>query len=128
MAKVAVHSTHKYQQAIQARHHQLSADEGAGMGGDDQGPNPYELLLSGLGACTSITLRMYAERKGWTLGDIHVDLHFYRDEDGGEHIERTLYCSGDLAPEQRERLLDIAGKTPVTRTVLQGTPVATQWK
>ena len=128
MATVSVHSTHKYQQAIHARHHQLSADESAALGGDDQGPNPYELLLSSLGACTSITLRMYAERKGWSLGEIHVDLRFYRDEEGGEHIERTLHCSGELEVAQQERLLEIAARTPVTRTLLQGTAVATQWK
>ncbi|MCG8393873.1 MAG: OsmC family protein [Pseudomonadales bacterium] len=128
MARVTVRSTHKYAQQIDARDHSLRADEGENLGGDDSGPNPYELLLSGLGACTSITLRMYAERKGWDLGEIHVGLHFYRDDEGNEYIDRTLECSGELSDEQRQRLLEIAGKTPVTNTVRQGTPIATEWK
>jgi putative redox protein len=128
MARVQVCSVEKYVQQIDARQHRLSADEGESLGGGDSGPNPYELLLSGLGACTSITLRMYAERKGWELGEIQVGLHFYRDDAGKEYIDRTLTCSGDLSDEQRQRLLEIAAKTPVTNTVRQGTPIATDWK
>lgn len=128
MARVEVHSSDKYAQQIQVRQHQLSADEGKSLGGQDSGPNPYELLLSGLGACTSITLRMYAERKGWELGEIQVGLHFYRDDDGNEFIDRTLTCSAELSDEQRQRLLEIAAKTPVTNTVRRGTPIATQWQ
>tara|TARA_B100000676_G_scaffold313043_1_gene390904 strand:+ start:4154 stop:4558 length:405 start_codon:yes stop_codon:yes gene_type:complete len=128
VARVQVSSSEKYIQQIEARQHRLGADEGTNLGGSDSGPNPYELLLSGLGACTSITLRMYAERKGWELGEIQVGLHFYRDDDGKEHIDRTLTCSGDLTDEQRQRLLEIAAKTPVTNTVRQGTPIATEWK
>lgn len=128
MAKVQVHSVEKYVQQIDARQHRLAADEGEKLGGSDSGPNPYELLLSGLGACTSITLRMYAERKGWDLGEIQVGLHFYRDDAGKEYIDRTLTCSGQLSDEQRQRLLEIAAKTPVTNTVRQGTPIATDWK
>ena len=128
MARVSVLGSHQYQQDIQVRQHRLQADEGLSLGGQDQGPNPYELLLSGLGACTSITLRMYAEKKGWELGEIHVGLHFYRDDQGGEHIDRTLDCTGELMEAQRSRLLEIAAKTPVTRTIRQGTPIATQWQ
>ncbi|MGB2060745.1 MULTISPECIES: OsmC family protein [unclassified Alcanivorax] len=128
MAKVQVQSVEKYVQQIDARQHRLAADEGEKLGGSDSGPNPYELLLSGLGACTSITLRMYAERKGWDLGEIQVGLHFYRDDAGKEYIDRTLTCSGQLSDEQRQRLLEIAAKTPVTNTVRQGTPIATDWK
>jgi len=128
MARVEVLGRYHYQQDIQVRQHRLKADEGESMGGQDQGPNPYELLLSGLGACTSITLRMYAEKKGWELGEIQVGLHFYRDDQGGEHIDRTLTCSAELGDEQRQRLLGIAAKTPVTRTVRQGTPIETEWK
>ena len=127
MATVSLHSHHHYAQQINVRQHRLSADEGAAMGGEDSGPNPYELLLSGLGACTSITLRMYAERKGWELGDIDVRLDFYRDEDGGEHIDRILVCSAPLSDEQRQRLLEIAAKTPVTKTVRQGVAITSTW-
>lgn len=128
MATVSIHSHHHYAQQIKVRQHRLSADEGAAMGGEDSGPNPYELLLSGLGACTSITLRMYAERKGWELGDIDIRLHFYRDEEGGEHIDRILNCSASLSDEQRQRLLEIAAKTPVTKTVRQGVAITSMWK
>lgn len=128
MATVSLHSHHHYAQQINVRQHRLSADEGAAMGGEDSGPNPYELLLSGLGACTSITLRMYAERKDWELGDIDVRLDFYRDEDGGEHIDRILVCSAPLSDEQRQRLLEIAAKTPVTKTVRQGVAITSTWK
>lgn len=127
MARVEVTGTQHYVQDIHVRQHRLVADEGEALGGQDQGPNPYELLLSGLGACTSITLRMYAEKKGWELGEIQVGLHFYRDDQGGEHIDRTLNCTASLTDEQRQRLLEIASKTPVTRTVRQGTPIETVW-
>jgi len=128
MAKVSVYSDTHYQQHIHARHHRLQADEGADLGGEDSGPNPYELLLSGLGACTSITLRMYADRKGWDLGEISVHLHFRRDEDGNEFIDRALSCSRELTDEQRQRLLEIAAKTPVTKTVGRGTPIESKWQ
>ena len=128
MATVSLHSRHHFGQQISARQHHLSADEDVKMGGQDSGPNPYELLLSGLGACTSITLRMYAERKGWELGDIDVRLHFYRDESGSEHIERALTCSAPLGDEQRERLLEIAAKTPVTKSIRQGVAITSAWE
>ncbi|MDX1802476.1 MAG: OsmC family protein [Alcanivorax sp.] len=127
MARVSLHSDGDYHQHIRVRDHHWEADEGPALGGKDRGPNPYELLLSGLGACTAITLRMYAERKGWELGEMDVALHFYRDDEGNEFIDRTLQCSAPLSEEQRQRLLEIAGKTPVTLTVKRGTPVATQW-
>jgi putative redox protein len=96
------------------------------MGGTDTGPAPYELLLAGLGACTSITLRMYADRKGWKLGRIDLDMHFGRDEAGNESIQRTLTFSESLTDEQQTKLLEIAGKTPVTKTIMHGTPITTK--
>ena len=65
-----------YAVAITAGHHQLRADEGPALGGKDTGPGPFELLCSALGACTAITLRMYAERKAWPLRGVQVDVHF----------------------------------------------------
>lgn len=110
----------RYQQQISAGEHQFVADEPAHLGGNDSGPNPFDLVMAGLGACTSITLRMYAERKGLPLTSIRVDLSHNRiDVDGQrrDHIERTIFLEGDLTPEQRQRLLEIANRCPVHRAL-----------
>ncbi|HEY4240373.1 MAG TPA: OsmC family protein [Kofleriaceae bacterium] len=113
-----------YEQHIRVGSHTLSADEPAALGGADAGPTPYQLLLASLAACTSITLRMYADRKGWDLGPIHVDLVMARDHDV-EKIERTILVSAALTAEQRTRLAEIAEKTPVTKTLRRGTEITT---
>lgn len=125
MAHLTVISEFKYGVQVVAGHHRLTADEPVSNGGGDTGPAPYELLLASLGACTSITLRMYAGRKEWELGKITVGLRFTRDADKKERIDRRISFSKPLAPEQKARLLEIAGKTPVTRTLLQGLPIET---
>lgn len=117
-----------YAQSIQARGHELRADEPVKLGGEDTGPTPYELLLGALGACTTITLTMYAKRKGWPLEDVQVALSHQKihAEDCAscstekgllDHIERKLSFAGPLDQEQRERLLEIANKCPVHRTL-----------
>lgn len=116
----------RYAQHVRAGHHTLIADEPASVGGADAGPAPYALVLSGLGACTSITLRMYAERKGWELGEIKVDLVMVRDGDA-EKIERTIHIGNAISDEQRTRLAEIAEKTPVTKTIKRGTMIATSF-
>jgi putative redox protein len=116
-------------QRIQARHLTFAADEPLDKGGTNLAPNPYELLLAGLGACTSMTLRMYAGRKEWPLEAVRVTLRHDRihakdcedcDKDNGviDVIDKKLELEGDLSEEQRERLLDIAAKCPVHRTLL----------
>jgi len=125
MATVHLHSDQGYAQHIRARTHQLQADEPANNGGSDSGPAPYELLLAALAACTSLTLRMYAQRKGWQLGRIEVDARFSRDDCGLENIERTVRFDNLLTPEQRQRLAEICEKTPVTKTLRGGTPIHT---
>jgi uncharacterized OsmC-like protein/alpha/beta superfamily hydrolase len=117
-----------YGQRITARGHQLVADEPAAVGGADSGPTPYDLLLAGLGACTAITVRMYAERKGWRLRHITVRLRHRRmhardcascETRTGQldHIEREVELEGELTDEQRARLLGIAERCPVHRTL-----------
>jgi uncharacterized OsmC-like protein/pimeloyl-ACP methyl ester carboxylesterase len=120
--------TNLYTQRITAGRHVLAADEPTSVGGADTGPTPYDLLLAGLGACTSMTLRMYADRRGWSLGRTTVALRHDRiyAEDCAEcetktgrldHIERRIDLDGDLSGEQREKLLEIADKCPVHRTL-----------
>ena len=100
--------------------HRLRADEPAENGGGDTGPTPTEILLSALGACTSITLRMYAERKHWPVSAIHVDLSYAERSPGKTVIARKLRVDGDLDDEQRARLLQIANACPVHK-ILTGT-------
>lgn len=106
----------KYAQTISVRHHQVVSDEGPDVGGDDRGPTPTEMLLGALGACVAMTLTMYAERKGWELGDLQIDLSG-RDENGVFVVERRLRFGAPLSDEQRQRLTDIAGRCPVSRRI-----------
>lgn len=114
-----------YRVEIQAGRHAMIADEPKAQGGTDAGAAPYEYLLSGLGACTAITLRMYAARKGWDLQRAHVELRLLR-EDEASRIERTIRLDGDLTDEQRARLAEIAERTPVTLTLKSGVMISTE--
>jgi putative redox protein len=125
IAHVTTKSMQGYALGIRAGRHELSADEPQSAGGTDTGPNPLQLLLSALGACTSITLRMYAERKRWELGEIDVDLQLSRDGET-ESIERRVHFSASLSEEQRARLAEVAEKTPVTRILKRGLPIVTR--
>lgn len=113
-----------FEVAITAGHHRLTADERPDLGGQDAGPAPYEILCAALSACTSITLRMYAVRKGWPLEALHVDVLYTLDDKGGA-IARSLRLSGPLDEAQRARLADIAERTPVTLTLKRGLPIVT---
>lgn len=102
--------------------HEFVADEPAKVGGADAGPSPFELLNAALGACTSMTLRMYADRKGWPVEDLEVEVTHERvktDHDGGlrEEFDRAIRIEGDLTDEQRARLIEIANRCPVHRAL-----------
>lgn len=117
---VAENGQGRYQQAIVAGQHRLLADEPASLGGADAGPAPFDFIMSGLGACTSMTLRMYAERKGLALTGIRVKLEHDKIEIDGQprdRIRRTITLDGELSAEQRQRLLEIANKCPVHRAL-----------
>jgi putative redox protein len=96
--------------------HQMRADEEAATGGTDTGPEPHAILLAALGACASMTLRAYAGRKGWPLDRVEVRLIGAR-EDGKYVITRELIIEGELDAAQRQRLVEIAGRCPVHRTL-----------
>lgn len=117
----------RYVQKIHAGRHELLADEHVALGGADAGPGPFAYLLSGLGACTSITLRMYAERKGWTLGTVTVRLQLSREETG-IRVEREVAFSAELNDDQRARLADICERTPVTLALKSGLGIKTTLK
>lgn len=103
-------------QTITIRHHHLLADEPLEAGGEDRAPNPTELLLGALGSCVAMTLKMYAGRKGWDLGDVTVALSG-RDDSGVFVVERKLGFTAPLSDEQRQRLTEIAGRCPVSRRI-----------
>ena len=106
----------QFAQDIEIGGHRLRADENTDKGGDNSGPAPHELLLAALGSCTAMTLKVYAERKGWPLRDVRVTLNG-ATTDGAFAITRQLTIDGDLDAEQRQRLLEIADKCPVHKTL-----------
>lgn len=113
--------------------HHILADEPLAYGGDDKGLTPYQLLAAGLGACTSMTIRMYARRKGWPLDSVSVDVthdkvHAQDAEMGLSKIDsftRQIRLGGALDADQKDRLLEIADKCPVHKTLEQGAKVTT---
>jgi uncharacterized OsmC-like protein/alpha-beta hydrolase superfamily lysophospholipase len=129
-AAVTVQETRagRFQQEIRTGRHRFLADEPVAVGGLDSGPGPYDLVLAGLGACTSMTLRLYAERKALPLDRVTVRLGHSRihavdcencetKEGMIDRIDRVITLAGDLNDEQRKRLIEIADKCPVHRTL-----------
>src|SRR5688572_13122937 len=117
-----------FSQTIKAGKHELKSDEPIGVGGTDTGPSPYDLLLAALGSCTSMTLALYARRKQWPLESVAVRLKHSRNHAADcsdcetkntmlDKIEREVVLMGSLTEEQRTRLLEIADKCPVHRTL-----------
>jgi putative redox protein len=128
-----------YTTEIIAGQHGFLADESEDLGGQDFGPSPYEILCSSLGACTAMTLQMYARRKKWPLEEVKVHLSYQRSyKDDCEHcdekdrrldeFDREIEITGDLDQSQMDRLLEIADKCPVHRTLETSSVVHTSIK
>ncbi|MFT7121091.1 MAG: putative redox protein [Neolewinella sp.] len=122
---------------IMVRHHSLTADEPESVGGNDYGPGPYELVSAGLGACTAMTIQMYARRKKWPLTSVEVHIDHAKDyaidmaESGDkptkiDRFDRVLILEGDLDDKQKARLLEIADRCPVHRTLHETVEVVTR--
>ncbi|MCG8590302.1 MAG: bifunctional alpha/beta hydrolase/OsmC family protein [Proteobacteria bacterium] len=127
----------RFHQSVAVGRHRLVADEPATVGGTDRGPAPYDFLLAGLGACTSMTLRLYAERKGWPLERVSVRLRHSKihatdceacETQSGrlDRIDRAIALEGPLSVEQKERLLEMADRCPVHRTLESEVEVRTR--
>lgn len=113
-----------FAQDIDVAGHHIRADEEVTHGGDNTGAEPHELLLAALGSCTAMTLKVYAERKGWPLTDVHVRLN--GDTTSGRLvISRELIIEGNLDAEQRQRLVEIADKCPVHKSLSNPVTIAT---
>jgi putative redox protein len=105
--------------------HELASDEPERRGGTNTGAAPFDLMLSSLGACTAITMRMYGDRKQWKLGTVKVNLRLIKEGDDPMRIERKISVSEAVDDEQRAKLLEIADKTPVTKALAPGVQIQT---
>ncbi len=124
-ARIVSTGTH-YLHRITSGHHEVLADEPRSLGGQDAGLAPFDLYLASLAACTAITLRMYAERKGWELGEFSAELSSRRDDAGRLHVHRRLHASASLSDEQWQRLLDVVARTPVTLVMSEGATITSE--
>ncbi len=130
MAKTAVRLENGYRVEAQSRHHQWFIDEPTSEGGSDTAPSPTETVMGALGACVAITMKMYADRKGWKLDRVEIDLENKRlkkeeypgytgDSAFVHSITKRITLYGDLDHEQRQRLVEIGGKCPVSRMLTE---------
>lgn len=139
MSDIITTSAHKgsYTTTIKQANHTLTADEPENLGGNDKGMNPYGLLASALGACTSMTLQMYAGRKEWDLQEIEVKVEHNKDYESDcsnceksdakiDVFKRSIKLKGNLDEKQKEQLLTIANKCPVHKTLAGDIKIETQ--
>ena len=127
---ITVRTIQNYQVQVEAGNHSFVSDEPADIGGDDLGPNPFDLLLAGLGSCVVITLHMYANRKKWPLERVEIELDYHsmpaaecpdcKSAPGAtvSVIDKRMTFHGDLTQEQLQRLAQIAERCPVNKALL----------
>jgi len=116
--RAAARRSANFSHTITVRDHQLVVDEQRSNGGDDEGPNPEELLAASLASCTAITIEMYAQRKGWDVGPVEVDVQYSPAERGcPTKFELVLHLPAQLGDDQVEQLRVIAAKCPIHRTL-----------
>jgi putative redox protein len=125
---VAESADKPYGQIVTIGPHAMGADEAEALGGHDTGPSPYEYVMAGLGACTAMTLRMYADRHGWPLEKTSVEVRhkIVVGSDGKaavDRFERTIQVEGNLSGDQRAQLLEIADRCPVSRTLQRASTI-----
>ena len=107
-----------FRHEVEIREHELLADEPEENGGEDAGPSPQELLAASLASCTAITMEMYADRKGWAVGDLEVNVNYEPAQRGSPtKFQTAVRMPKELPEEQREKLMQIAAKCPVHRTL-----------
>ena len=114
-----------YTNDVRTSRHHLFADEPVALGSSDIGPTPFEYIAAALGGCTTITLRMYSERKKWPVTHLACEVKMHKD-DGRQVFERLLTIEGDLDDTQRARLIEIADKCPVHKVLTHGADVLTK--
>jgi putative redox protein len=118
MRAVAKRQNGAFKHRVEMGHHWITADEPEDHGGDDDGPSPQDLLAGSLASCTAITIEMYARRKGWDIGDVAVDVDYEPAQRGSPtKFKMKVLLPKELPEEQRERLMQIAAKCPVHRTL-----------
>lgn len=122
-----------FRTVMHAGRHELISDEPVSTGGEDVGPDPYDYLLMSLGSCSVITMKMYADRKKWSIEELFVELLHYKKEIEGDGespkkrdvIEKEVIVKGDLTDEQVERLVEISKKCPVHKTLMNSIDIVT---
>jgi putative redox protein len=118
MRAVAKRVDGAFKHTIEMGEHSITADEPEDHGGTDEGPSPQDLLAGSLASCTAITIEMYARRKGWEIGEVTVDVDYEPAQRGSPtKFEMKVMLPKELPEEQRERLMQIAAKCPVHRTL-----------
>ena len=107
-----------FNHTVSVRGHEVTVDEPEDQGGDDAGPDPQEMLAISLASCTAITIEMYAKRKGWEIGDVEVEVDYEPAQRGSPtKFHQVIRLPKELPEDQRDRLMQIAAKCPVHRTL-----------